>query len=53
MEKKKFFKLIMQEFRCPNCNRLLFKSKMFGDYYLEVKCPRCKKVITTQRKTKD
>lgn len=25
-------------FRCPHCNRLLFKGRI---YYVEIKCPKC------------
>ncbi|QHM71684.1 Com family DNA-binding transcriptional regulator [Mixta intestinalis] len=33
----------MQEIRCKNCNKLLFKG-VFNS--VEVKCPRCKRLIS-------
>jgi len=52
MKEKEIYKIIMTEHRCPNCNRLLFKGKIRGDYNIETKCPRCKKIIEFNRKTK-
>ncbi len=34
--------MIMREFRCYKCNRLL--AKIEGEGAVEVKCPRCKQV---------
>lgn len=33
----------MQEIRCKNCNKLLFKGVF---KCIEVKCPRCKRLIS-------
>ncbi|MEA1065824.1 Com family DNA-binding transcriptional regulator [Erwinia sp. HR93] len=33
----------MQEIRCKNCNKLLFKG-VFNR--VEVKCPRCKRLVS-------
>ena len=33
----------MQEHRCTNCNKLLFKGDFKG--VVEIQCPRCKKLI--------
>ena len=34
------YKMIMRQYRCPYCNRLLFKGKLRGKYHIETKCPR-------------
>ena len=52
MKEKEIYKIIMQQFRCSYRNRLLFKSKLHGDYKIEIKCPRCKKITEFNRKTK-
>lgn len=40
------------EYRCSNCNRLLFKaSKLTG--VIEVKCGKCGKVISINRKLEE
>lgn len=33
----------MEEFRCLNCNKLLFKGKYIGT--IEILCNRCKKIV--------
>ncbi|WP_321404558.1 Com family DNA-binding transcriptional regulator [Maridesulfovibrio sp.] len=33
---------MMQEHRCPSCNRLLMKGKVIE---VQVKCPKCKKIV--------
>ena len=33
----------MQEYRCPHCNKLLFKGNFKGT--IEIKCPKCKKIV--------
>ena len=40
----------MEEYRCKNCNRLLFKGKFVG--IIQILCHRCKKIneIECQRK---
>lgn len=53
MKEKEIYKIIMQEFRCSGCNKLLFKAKIHGDFKIEIKCPRCKKTIEFNRKTKN
>jgi phage FluMu protein Com len=35
-----FFKE-MKQFRCPTCNKLLFKYRLKGSLSLEIKCTRC------------
>lgn len=30
-----------EEFRCPVCNKLLFKYRLKGSLSLEIKCTRC------------
>lgn len=34
-------RVYMNEFRCPQCNKLLFKYKLKGSLKIEVKCTRC------------
>lgn len=34
----------MIQFRCTNCNKLLFKQSCNG--FIEIICPRCKKKLT-------
>ncbi|HIG0360445.1 hypothetical protein [Clostridium botulinum] len=29
------------QFRCPKCNKLLFKYKLHGHLSIEIKCNRC------------
>jgi len=36
----------MQEVRCLNCNRLIFKANMTRPYIIEYKCPKCKVTFT-------
>lgn len=31
----------MQMFRCPKCNKLVFKYKLKGWLSVEIKCSRC------------
>ena len=31
----------MNEFRCPTCNKLLFKYRLKGAMTIEIKCTRC------------
>lgn len=31
----------MNDFRCPRCNKLLFKYKLKGNLWVEIKCLRC------------
>jgi phage FluMu protein Com len=33
----------MEEFRCPACNKLIFKYRLKGLLSLEIKCARCNK----------
>lgn len=33
----------MKEFRCKNCNKLLFKGNFTG--IIEICCNRCKKIV--------
>ena len=42
MKIKDYYDKVMQPFRCSNCNRLLFKGKLRGDFRVETLCPRCK-----------
>jgi len=35
----------MIEFRCKNCNHLLFKEKITKGK-IEIKCPKCKRIVT-------
>ncbi len=53
MKLKDVYKIIMQEYRCPNCNRLFFKAKIHGNYGIQIKCPRCKKIIDLSRNIRD
>ena len=41
----------MMEFRCIDCNHLLFKEIKGGT--IEIKCVRCKKIIRLTVPTKD
>ncbi len=34
--------MMKQEYRCPHCNKLLFKGRICE---IEAKCPRCKKIL--------
>jgi phage FluMu protein Com len=34
------------EFRCPACNKLIFKYRLKGSLSVEVKCTRCNKVAS-------
>lgn len=38
----------MKVFRCPNCEKILFKFKLTGYVDLEIKCSRCSKLIVTK-----
>ena len=40
----------MQEVRCPNCNKLLFKA--IGHFQISIKCSRCK-AINNFKKERD
>lgn len=42
MEKEELYKIIRREIRCNNCNKLLMKLKVWGNYSLQIICPRCK-----------
>lgn len=33
----------MKEFRCPHCNKLLFKGNFKGK--IEIKCGKCKHIL--------
>jgi phage FluMu protein Com len=35
----------MQEVRCVNCNRLIFKANLTRPYAIQYKCPKCKQTI--------
>lgn len=50
MKLKEYYEKVMTEYRCSNCNRLLFKSKMQGDYHIETLCSRCKNLNVFDRK---
>lgn len=52
MKLKDIYKIIMQDYRCPSCNRLFFKAKIRGDFEIQIKCPRCKKIIELSRQVK-
>ncbi len=52
MNEKQIYKIIMQEYRCSNCDKLLFKGKIRGEYKIEVKCPRCKNITEFNRTIK-
>lgn len=53
MKIKDIYKILMQDFRCPNCNKLFFKAKIHGNYEIQIKCSRCKKIIELSRQVKD
>lgn len=36
----------MNEFRCPNCNKLFFKYRVKGSLTVEVKCTKCNQIST-------
>ncbi|KRQ86018.1 Mu-like prophage protein Com [Caloramator mitchellensis] len=36
----------MDDFRCPKCNKLLFKYRLKGSLAVEVKCTRCSVIAT-------
>lgn len=36
----------MEEFRCPVCEKLLFKFKLKGSLKVQVKCTRCSSIAT-------
>lgn len=36
----------MDQFRCPMCNKLLFRYKLKGSLKVEVRCTRCNKIAT-------
>lgn len=36
----------MNQFRCPSCNKLLFRYKLKGSLKVEVKCIRCRRIST-------
>ena len=38
----------MKVFRCPNCNKLLFKYKVIGNTEVEFKCSRCSELVVTK-----
>jgi phage FluMu protein Com len=40
---------VMREFRCPECDKLLFKFKHTGSLLVEIKCPRCKRIATLKQ----
>lgn len=42
---------IIRDYRCPYCNRLLFKGKIRGDFFIQTKCPRntCGKIVEITR----
>ena len=50
MKLKEYYEKVMQEYRCSNCNRLLFKGKIRNNYHLEIICPRCKNLTIFDRK---
>lgn len=52
MKIKEYYEKVSTEYRCNNCNRLLLKAKISGDYYCEIKCPRCKNTTIFNRRTK-
>ncbi len=41
-----------QEYRCKNCDKLLFKG-LLVDSEIEVKCKRCDKIVTIVGVSKD
>lgn len=45
MKKETILKEIRKEYRCPNCNKLMFKAKLWGNYSIEFLCPRCKNKV--------
>ncbi|MCY6372420.1 hypothetical protein [Clostridium ganghwense] len=34
------------QFRCPQCNKLLFMYEVKGSLKIEIKCNRCRRVST-------
>ncbi|WP_242852172.1 Com family DNA-binding transcriptional regulator [Clostridium carboxidivorans] len=36
----------MDQFRCPKCNKLLFKYKLRGSIQIQIKCTRCSTIAT-------
>ena len=51
MKIKDYYEKVMQSYKCSDCNRLLFKAKLRGDYFIQIKCPRCKNITEFKRKT--
>mgnify|MGYP003300920234 CR=1 FL=1 len=47
MKEERIYEIIMREYRCPHCNKLLFKAKLRGQFHIETKCtrPQCGKMI--------
>lgn len=50
MKIKDYYDKVLAQYRCSNCNRLLFKGKIRGDFRVETLCPRCKKLNIIERK---
>ena len=51
MKLKEYYNKVITDYKSSYCNRLLFKAKLKGDYFLQIKCPRCKNITEFQRKT--
>lgn len=51
MKESDVYKIIMSQFRCSNCNRMIFKGKLRGDYHIEAFCPKCKKITIFARQS--
>ena len=45
MDKKEILNAIRREMRCPNCRKLIFKYKFWGNYSIQFVCPRCKNIV--------
>lgn len=43
----------MNDFRCPRCNKLLFRYKLKGSLEVQVKCTRCNTIAVLKEMNKN
>lgn len=41
--------MTLVEFRCPGCDKLIFKVSDLAGVEVEAQCPRCKTLVRAQR----
>ena len=45
MKNKEILNAIRKDIRCPLCNKLLKKTKIWENYSIQIVCPRCKNIV--------